>query len=280
MTNYAFDEQKKYVQQVEALAADYRAATGQRSPTADRVRGALYAYLAPRLGQDERIRPADLDGATEGLDRGNFRARRRMVADRVRKMTRGRGRLGRDVELDDLENLLDGLEREEGEEDRDTSYDSRRHGRDEERVTEPGMSRSLDPSQHPFSEAEAEDAELEELKGQMSPEAYDRLRRRAADRRRRARDSEESPYESFDHRRRVGRDQPDFEAAPMPGGGMLRPMESSVDKPGMRPPSDIAAKDRRPRHGQDSKPSFGARFAFTSRVSDSSSASPIKIAVG
>jgi hypothetical protein len=290
MTNYAFDEQKKYVQQVEALADQFRAATGQRSPTADRVRGALYAYIAPRLGQDERVRPDDLDDATAGLDRSNFRARRAHVADRVRKMTRGRGRLGRDVDLSDLEALLGGLEREEGGEEDNTSYDSRRrHGRDEERgVTEPGMSRALDPSQHPFSESEAEDAELEELKTQMSPEAYDRLRRRAADRRRRARDSEESPYESLDQRRRVGRDDPMFPGAPRTGGGQY-PMENeSVDRPGMGEPRDVGAKDRarrygaRPRRmGADAAPrGFSDRFKFTNSVSNTTSAAPIKIAVG
>jgi hypothetical protein len=277
-----FNQTREYLAGVERTRRQFLAATGRPDPFAEKVKGAIFAMVAPRLALDAAM--PDLNEALQGVDAHNFRHHRKHIADSVRRAVRGR--LGRDADLSDIEEMLAALEREEddGEEPgRDTSYDARRrrHGRDEERVSEPGMSASLDPSQHPFSESEAaEDEELEELKGQMSPEAYDRLQRRASDRRRRARDSEESPFDA-QQRRRTARDDPMFEGAPRTGGGMMRREASSVDRPGMgyRPP-DVAAKDKRRRYGADSKPSFGTRFGFTSRVSDTASATPIKVAVG
>jgi hypothetical protein len=270
------EQQREYLAGVERTRRQFLAATGRPSPAALKLKGALIAYIVPRLALDAAM--PDLDPAVAGVDAHNFRHHRKHVADAVRRAVKGR--LGRDANIDDIDRLLEALEQEE-EPGRDTSYDSRRRrarDEEEERVSEPGMSASLDPSENPFAEAEAEDAELEELRdgNHLSPEAYDRLRRRAADRRRQGRDT---PYHRFDARRRAHDDPPDFAGKPEPGGGMVA-NPSSVDRPGMRPATDPGAKDKRRRFGQDAKLGFSDRFGFTRPVSDSSSSSPIKVAAG
>jgi hypothetical protein len=128
-------------------------------------------------------------------------------------------------------------------------------------------------------------------RGEIGEDGYRRLRaasdrrRDAGDRRRHGRDREPSPYESFDRRRAARDDPPDFMGMPRTGGSMV-PNPSSVDRPGFGEPRDPAAKDRRPgfarprKFGQDAALSFGQRFSFTNRVTDSTSSAPIKIAVG
>lgn len=110
----------------------------------------------------------------------------------------------------------------------------------------------------------------------MRPEAYDRLRRaRAEDRRHREAEDrrhgrDRTPFHHFDARRRRAEDDPpDFAGMPRTGGSMV-PNPSSVDRPGMGEPRDIAARDRaRPRRfrAYDAAPaSFDRRFPFTGNV--------------
>jgi hypothetical protein len=244
MSTYA--EQRAYVRQTEALAADYRRALGVPDPFAERIKGAVFALVAPRLALDAQM--PDLNEALQGVDRGNFRSRRRHIGDSIRRAVRGR--LGRDADIEDIDELLAALEREEEGEHDDT-----------------------------FREAEDFlDEELESMRrnGEIGEESYrrlknasDRRRREAEDRRRHGRDR--SPYDNFDARRRAARDNPpDFYGMPRPGGTIV-PMESSIDRPGFGQPRDPGAKDRGFRHarqfGQDAAPtSFSSRFAFTRGV--------------
>jgi hypothetical protein len=265
------EQTRAYLAGVERTRSQFLAATRRPDPFAEKVKGAIFAMVAPRLALDAQM--PDLDLAVAGVDRGNFHSHRKHIADSVRRAVKGR--LGRDADVEDIEQLLEALEREEGEDDdMNTSYDTRRHhGRDAEPVERPGFGEPEPPEDDPWS---AEDAELEELKGQMSPEAYDRLRRRAADRRQ----GRDTPYRRFDSRRRTGRDDPLFPGAPRTGGGMY-PMENeTVQRPGFGEPRDVGARDKRRRYGADAKPGFSDRFGFTRSVTDSSSSSPIKVAVG
>lgn len=193
MTDLSYSEAKQYVDTIDRIR-------GTRRPGAvrDRVRGALAAYIGPRLAMDATLDDVDLERVTEDLARGSLRGRRRLVADRVRRAVRGR--LGKDADIDDLDELLAHFEREE-------------EGEDE--VDVPGMSRPTYASEGPMNdyrdqgedEGDPTDVELRELLGE---EAFDRLIRHGRDRRR------------ADDRRRIGRDQPVFNGAPMPGGGMMR----------------------------------------------------------
>jgi hypothetical protein len=264
-----YEQQRAYVQQTQALAAEYRRLLGPPDPFIQDVKTAVWTAVAPRLAMDETM--PDLSAALRDVDGADaLRRRRHVVADRIRGIMSGR-RFGRDETLDDLENLLEALaeRHDHGGEDR-----HHRYGRDDdEPVDRPGFEPATDPAENPWGEAE--DAELEELKGQMSPEAYDRLRRAASDRRRR--DAEDrrrgrSPAEDFGRRLR-GRDSgpPPFPGMPIPGSSMTA-MNSSVDRPGMSHPEPVDARDRRPsrfdgrprRFGEDAMPhSFSNRFKFT-----------------
>jgi hypothetical protein len=247
------ESQRRYIAQVDAMRADFLRATGRPDPFAERVKGALFAMVAPRLALDAQM--PDLNEALQGTDRSNFRSRRKHIGDAVRRAVRGR--LGRDADLSDIEEMLAALEQEE--EQGEDRYRAR--GRDEE-LSRPGMSPALDPEAHDFFD------ELEEMRerGEIGEDAYRRLR--TAKDRRAGRDAEPSPYENFDARRRgLGSDDPpDFMGMPRTGGSMV-PMPSSVDRPGFGEPRDVAARDRRPgfrRYGADSVPTgFADRFGFT-----------------
>jgi hypothetical protein len=117
-------QQQQRLDQIAAIGADLRRildddrrrklamdADRHLSPTAQRLRGALFTYLGPRLAADERM--PDLASAVAGVDRGNVRRSRRTIADSIRRLTRGK--LARDADVMDLEELLEQLERAEGE---------------------------------------------------------------------------------------------------------------------------------------------------------------------
>jgi hypothetical protein len=248
------EQQRQYLAGVDRTRTAFLRATGRLDPFAEKVKGAIFAMVAPRLALDAHM--PDLDDAVAGVDRSNFRARRRHIGDAVRRAVRGK--LGRDADIEDIEQLLAALE-----EDRDTSYDSRYHGRDAEPVERPGYSQPEPPEDDPFGEAEDFlDSELESMRRELGEDNYRRLRA-ASDRRhhargrRRARDDEPSPYESFDHRRTARDSPPDFPGVPRPGGSMVEPR-------------DVGAKDRRQhfrKFGQDSAlSSFDSRFKFTQRA--------------
>ena len=269
------EQTRQYLAQVDAMRADFLRATGARTPTADRVAGALTAYLGPRLLALDAVSPGELRDITGGLDRHNFRSHRHVVADRVRRLVRGK--LGRDG-IEDLDALLAHLCEEEEGEGPDGMDHGRRRARDAD-PERPGFEPSRDPAEDPWPEAEDFlDEELESMRGELGEDAYRRLRaasdrrhRDASDRRRHGRDR--SPYENFDARRRRAEDDPSFAGAPRPGGGMLPMENANIDRPGFGQPADPAARDRRPgfRHarqfGQDSAPTgFASRFKFTQRA--------------
>ena len=74
------------------------------SPTAQYARGALTAYLRPRLAQDAAI---DYSKLVSGLTAQNFSARRGMVHRAIIAETKGK--LAQDADLEDLGNLIDAL---------------------------------------------------------------------------------------------------------------------------------------------------------------------------
>jgi hypothetical protein len=255
---YDIAAERRRLDQIEDTRRQFLAATGHPDPFAERVRGAIFAMVGPRLALDAQM--PDLNEALQGVDRGNFRSRRRMIGDRIRKAMRGR--LGRDADLDDLDELLAALEREEEGEDG-------RRARDDEPVNRPGFEPATDPAEDPFREAhDFLDEELEEMRGSIGEDAYRRLRA-AFDRRHRdaedRRQGRDTPFHRFDRRR--AEDDPSFAGAPRTGGGMYPMENANIDRPGFPPATDPAAKDRRPgfrKFGQDSAPrSFERRFAFT-----------------
>jgi hypothetical protein len=106
------------------------------SPTAQRLKGALFAYLGPRLAFDHEM--PDLEPVLEGVDRGNVRGRRKLIADRLRKAMRGR--TARDADLSDLECLLEALEELDEVEDHEIEADPS-HEPESDPFREPGEDR-------------------------------------------------------------------------------------------------------------------------------------------
>lgn len=80
------------------------------SPKALYAKGALVAYLGPRLAQDARI---NLTPIVEGVTSRNFKTKRPIIEYAVKHATRGK--LAQDADLDDLPQLLEALERHEEE---------------------------------------------------------------------------------------------------------------------------------------------------------------------
>jgi hypothetical protein len=77
-----------------------------RYSTSTHLRGALYAYCAPRLGMDKAM--PDLGPIVQGVTRQNFTAQKPKVAARLRHAMRGK--LALDADLSDILDLLDALE--------------------------------------------------------------------------------------------------------------------------------------------------------------------------
>jgi hypothetical protein len=234
------EQTREYLAGVDRTRAEFLRATGRPDPFVEKIKTAVWTLVAPRLALDATM--PDLDDAVAGTDRGNFHSRRKMIGDRVRKLVRGK--LGRDQDLDDLDELLSALERERDGEAEDREY---RHSRDGEPES--------DPWREP--EAEALDAVLEELRDRLPRDAYDRLvRARAEDRRRR---------EAGDRKQRLGRDMPveGFNNFSNLGTGSERSSFNNFENVG-------SGQDQRPRFqkfGEDSAPTgFAARFKFTRRA--------------
>jgi hypothetical protein len=124
---YELEKQARYARQVQQLGQAFRRVlSAQRNGIAldsrpqsrltslqQRLKGALFSYIGPRLALDAEM--PDLDRIVEGVGRDTPSRR---IASRLRSALRGR--VARDVDLDDFEALLEALEEmEEGEEGED-----------------------------------------------------------------------------------------------------------------------------------------------------------------
>lgn len=118
------------------------------------AKGALLAFLRPRLAQDAKI---DVTPLVLGLTHKNFRDRKAGIAAGLKEAARGK--LAKDASLDDVAQLLDVLEKEEVEEGMDT---------------DPNTGLPLPKA----SEEATDDEPTKFLKGKLSAEdwkAYDRM---------------------------------------------------------------------------------------------------------
>lgn len=104
-----------------------------RYSTATHLRGALYAYLAPRVIAADAM--PDLGPIVQGVTRQNFSAMRAKVAARVRVAMRGR--IAMDADLSDILDLLDALE---------DGYEGEEMSEGEDRRRGRGRARDVDPN--------------------------------------------------------------------------------------------------------------------------------------
>jgi hypothetical protein len=93
-----------------------------RYSTATHLRGALYAYLAPRLAMDAQM--PDLGPVVQDVTRRNFHDKRNQIAARLRHATHGR--IAYDADLSDILDLLDALEEGYAGEEMEEGEDRRR----------------------------------------------------------------------------------------------------------------------------------------------------------
>ncbi len=79
--------------------------TTKLSPRAVSTRGALYAYLKPRLAVDAKL---DLNAILAGVNAANFTARKPFIASAVRSAASGN--LAQDADVEDVGEILDQIE--------------------------------------------------------------------------------------------------------------------------------------------------------------------------
>lgn len=72
------------------------------------AKGALLAYLRPKMAKDARL---DLNAILAGVDAKNFTAKKPVILADVRKAMQGK--LAQDAKLDDMEEAVDSVEKEE-----------------------------------------------------------------------------------------------------------------------------------------------------------------------
>lgn len=73
--------------------------------------GALVAYLRPRLAMDARAKPLGVAKVLAGVTGKNFREQRSVIAKRIRELAGPK--LAKDADLDDVEKVLDMLDKHE-----------------------------------------------------------------------------------------------------------------------------------------------------------------------
>lgn len=275
-----------------------------RYSTATHLRGALYAYLAPRVIAADAM--PDLGPIVQGVTRQNFGKMRSQVAARVRVAMRGR--IAMDADIEDLLNLLDALEEGYESEEMEEGEDRRLRGRGRARDNDPNgfgnggyetggsanygvdpdiISRApmdaLEPEKwdnpeeesdyEPWREVDEEERRREQIAGSTGSQSIDDRIRMNKDRMRRAGDKRRAV---IDQMRRIVRDalsasdQPPDDVPGMPplGSGSRQSNVLEPDCPEIDR-RDTGAGDRRRVAGDAALNSRSRMYSHMGRISNS-----------